>query len=232
MNDATLPPPPPPIEPGMPAAPPPGPMARLPWEEPGRPFVEALFETVKLFVTRPSEAYARMAVEGDLIRPVLYAIILGWVGVFFAQVFNIAMGGFQMGMMRRWGMNASAVSPMVNIAIIVAAPLLVIIGLAIQTVVFHLVLMLIGGATRGFDATLRACCYAGTAQLAGIVPVCGGLVGLVWAIVLLVIGIATAHRTTQGKAALAVILPGVLCCACGVVLAIVFGATLAGLANR
>jgi len=191
--------------------------------------VEALFETVKLFVMRPSEAYARMAVEGDLMRPVLYAIILGWIGVFFAQVFNIATGGFQVEMMRRWGMPGSAVSPMVNIAIIVTAPLLVLIGLAIQTVVFHLTLMLVGGATRGFDATLRACCYAGTAQLAGIVPVCGGLIGLIWAIVLLVLGIAAAHRTTQGKAILAVILPAVLCCVCIVLISVIFGAALAGM---
>lgn len=36
---------------------------------------------------------------------------------------------------------------------------------------------------------------------------------MVWGIILYVFGLATAHRTTQGKAVLAVVLPVVLCCA-------------------
>jgi hypothetical protein len=42
------------------------------------------------------------------------------------------------------------------------------------------------------------------------VPIVGTLVGAVWGIVLQVVGIRTAHRTTTGRAALVVILPTVL----------------------
>jgi hypothetical protein len=88
--------------------------------------------------------------------------------------------------------------------------------------------MIVGGANNGFEATVRVVCYAQTAQLAGIVPFCGGLIAAIWAIVLYVIGLATAHRTTQGKAVLAVLLPVVLCCA--FVAALVFMGVLAGVA--
>ncbi len=233
---SAMPPPPPPIEPGAPTAAAAPPAHPLPWEQPDRPFVEALFETVKLFVVQPKAAYDRMQKAGDLARPVLYAVIIGWIGVFFGQLYSIALSGFQMDMMRNMGVpggyGGAGMSTAMNLGIIVLAPVLILIWLAIETVVFHLCLMLAGGANGGFDTTLRTCCYATTAQLAGIIPLCGGLAALVWAIVLLIIGLAIAHRTTQGKAAVAVFLPLVLCCVCAVVLGVMFGAGLAGLANR
>lgn len=84
---ATMPPPPPAY--GSVPPPPPGgqqppgqhPPAPLPWEDPRLPFFDALFETVKLFVTRPEEAFRRMAPSGSLGRPILYAVIVGWIGV-------------------------------------------------------------------------------------------------------------------------------------------------------
>ena len=65
-------------------------------------------------------------------------------------------------------------------------------------------------------------------ELAGIIPFCGGLISLVWAIILYVFGLSTAHRTTQGKAVLAVLLPVVLCCAFAA--ALLFMGVLAGVA--
>lgn len=233
---SSMPPPPPPIEPGAPTSSAARPANPLPWEEPGRPFVEALFETVKLFVMEPSAAFRRMQRSGDLARPVIYAVILGWIGMFFGQIYSIALSGFQMDMMRDMGLESpyggAGMSTAMSLVFIVIAPIFVLIGLAIQTVVFHLCLMLVGGANGGFDTTLRTCCYASTVQLAAIIPLCGGLVALVWAIVLLIVGLAIAHQTTQGKAAVAIFLPLVLCCVCAVILGVMFGAGLAGLANR
>jgi hypothetical protein len=51
---------------------------------------------------------------------------------------------------------------------------------------------------------------------------------MVWAIILYVFGLAIAHRTTQGKAVLAVLLPVVLCCAFAA--ALMFMGVLAGVA--
>jgi hypothetical protein len=111
---------------------------------------------------------------------------------------------------------------------IILAPILVIIGVFIGAAILHLMLMIVGGANNGFEATVRVVCYAQTYQLAGIIPICGGLVSLVWSIVLYVVGLAAAHRTTQGKAVLAVLLPVVLCCA--FMVAMLFMGVLAGVA--
>jgi hypothetical protein len=57
-----------------------------------------------------------------------------------------------------------------------------------------------------------------------LVPVCGGLVTLIYLIVLATIGLARAHQTTTGKAVMAVLAPIILCC----VVAGVFGLLLGG----
>jgi hypothetical protein len=112
---------------------------------------------------------------------------------------------------------------------VILAPVLVIIGVFIAAAVLHLMLMIVGGANSGFEASVRVVCYAQTAQLAAVIPLCGGLVAAVWAVVLYVVGLAAAHRTTTGKAVLAVVLPVVLCC--GLMAILLFMGVLAGVAS-
>jgi hypothetical protein len=227
-------PPTPPVPPAMqpPGTVPPPPaggepsVAPLPWEQPGYPALEGLYETAKLVLTSPGQAFARMPLTGSLGRPLLYAVIFGWVGIIAGQAYNIAFRSAMQNLIP--GMHRGFQLPIaVSITMMVLAPLFVLIGVFIWSAILHLFLMLVGGATTGFASTVRVVCYAGTVQVLQIVPFCGGLIGFVWALVLYIIGLATAHRTTQGKAALAVLLPVVLCCVCVAVIAVAFGAAIA-----
>ena len=73
--------------------------------------------------------------------------------------------------------------------------------------------MMVKGARNGFEATFRVVAYGYSANIFLVVPFCGGLLAGVWAIILYIIGLREAHETTGGKAALAVFLPVVVCCA-------------------
>jgi len=229
----THPPPPPPITPGGPP-PPVSPVAEppLPWEQPGYPFLEALYETAKLFVTVPTAAFRRMSITADLGRPLLYAILLGWVGIIAGQLYSIALRGVTANLLPFQSAEGLAMGTGMSIAVMVVAPVLILLGVFIWAAIVHLFLMMFGGANSGFGATVRVMCYGTTAQLAQIVPLCGGIIGSVWAIVLEIIGLAQAHRTTQGKAALAVLLPLVLCCVCIAILVALFGAAIMAAVSR
>jgi hypothetical protein len=198
----------------------------LPWEQPGYPFLEALYETAKLFVTAPTEAFRRMSIAADLGRPLLYAILLGWVGIIAGQLYSIALRGVTANLLPFQSAEGLAMGTGVSVAVMVLAPVFVLLGVFIWAAIVHLFLMMVGGANSGFGATVRVMSYATTAQLAQIVPLCGGIIGAVWAIVLEIIGLAQAHRTTQGKAALAVLLPLVLCCVCAAIVIALFGAAI------
>ena len=221
--EATSSTPPPPVAPTS-AAP-------IPWEDPARTSTfERFAETVKLLATRPSEAFTGMPTTGGIGPPLLYAIVVGWIGIAIAVVWNTLFQGMWIPFMG--GGEEAAIAAGFTAAwavgFIILAPIFVIIGVFISAAVLHLTLMIVGGANNGFEATVRVVCYAQTAQLAAIIPICGGLVSLVWAIILYVFGLAAAHRTTQGKAALAVALPVVLCCA--FLAALMFMGILAGVA--
>lgn len=82
---------------------------------------------------------------------------------------------------------------------------------------------------------MRVAAYAnGSTALWNLVPVCGGLIGGIWTIVITVIGISRAHEISTGKALAAVLVPVVTCCllfAAAVMAAFFAGISLAGLAH-
>jgi len=96
----------------------------------------------------------------------------------------------------------------------VLSPLVAFIGIYLVAGVVHLLLLLFRGAPRGFDATLTVVGYAAGLGIVLAVPVCGSLVAMVWGLVVLIIGLGEAQRCGAGKAAAAVLLPGVLACVC------------------
>jgi len=208
--------------------PPPEQLPVIPWEDHGRSSFDGLFATVKLFATSPSEAFSRMPVTGGIGRPLFYAIAVGWVSIAIAVFWNVLFQGMWLPFMESMD-DVAGMGAMYGLTIgwgllmVVLAPLFVIIGVFLAAAILHLMLMIVGGASSGFEATVRVVCYTQTAQLAGIIPFCGGIITLVWTVVLYVTGFSIAHRTTQGKAVLAVLLPIVLCCVMGVVFAMVAG---------
>jgi hypothetical protein len=229
------PPPTPPMPPQPPAMqPPPPPAAQvqpLPWEQPGYPALEALYETAKLFLTAPSQAFARMSLTGTLGRPVLYAVIFGWLGIVASQAYSLAFRGAIHNLLSGLpGYNPRMIFglPVVGtVAVMFFAPILVLLGILIWSAIVHLFLMLVGGANTGFGSTVRVVAYSSTVQIVQVIPLCGGTIAAIWALVLYIIGLAIAHRTTQGRSALAVLLPLMLCCVCVAILVAAFGAAIA-----
>src|ERR1041384_8348277 len=106
---------------------------------------------------------------------------------------------------------------------IIFAPVIVAICVFIASGIIHLCLMLVGGAKKPFETTFRVMCFAqGSTQLLLIVPICGGLIAGVWALVVEIIGLAKAHETDIGRAALAILIPVIVCCG-GLGVLMIFG---------
>ena len=206
-----------------------------PWEQRDRlGFFPALFENVKLFVTSPTEAFARTRRSGDYASPLIFAILVGWAGAIVSQFWGLLFqasifSAFPGRMEDQFGfLLASGIGFGIGFfATLILAPIFVAIFLFIWSGILHLCLVVVsalGESESGFEGTFRAVGYSSVAQLGQVVPVVGGLIALVWSIFLLVVGLSDLHRTTQGKALAAVLIPVALCCVCGVVAIVVFGA--------
>ena len=153
----------------------------IPWEERDtRGWLDALVENVKLCLFQPSEFFRRMPREGEMNSPLLYIVILGWIGGAAGQLWQFLFG--------QWigpFLNQPPQSLNMTIGLIVVMPLLAVVGLFISSGILHLGLMLVGGAKSGFESTLRVMAYAGgSVNIFQVVPILGALVAGVWGLVL------------------------------------------------
>jgi hypothetical protein len=225
MSDAT--------PPGFSSTPPPPPLPPRgdgrtgpPWERGGE-LVNRFVETARAVVTDAKGLFAGMRREGGLGAPLLYAVIGMVVGAVFTYVWSFL--GVREWMAGRYGGGG-------GIAGIILAPVFGTIGLFIGSGIFHVMLMLLGEAKFPFETSFRVAAYTvGTTSLFNVVPFCGGIVGGLFGLYLLIVGLSEAHEIPVGKSAIAVLVPVVVCCAVVALVTLVFGIALGalfGLASR
>jgi hypothetical protein len=80
--------------------------------------------------------------------------------------------------------------------------------------VYHLMLMMMSGATKPYTNTVRVCGYSNAATMWMVIPGIGWLVSLGFHLVLTVVGLDETHKCGTGKAVAAVLIPMVLVCGC------------------
>jgi hypothetical protein len=223
-------PPPPPLPPSgsvPPSLPPSGSAPPPPWGPPWERrqqigFLGALVETTQQVLTGPSDFFRNMPVTGGLGGPLLYAVIVGTIGHVASALYSFILQA-TLGSAWHFGRHSELERylPMVSsgaglIGQILFGPIVLAIVLFFVAAIVHLGLLLLGGATNGFEATFRVATYSEAVGVIRIVPICGDLVAFIYYFVLLIIGTAEAHRTSGLKAAAAVLLPVlILCCCCG-----------------
>ncbi len=203
-----------------------------PWERREQiGFFPALVETTRQVLTGPEAFFRGMPVTGGITAPLLYGVLIGYVGIvattLYSLVFNVTFGG--LGGLARRGGGFERLAPFLeggaNLFVnLIFGPVIIAVGLFIWSGILHLVLLLLGGARRDFEATFRAASYSQAASILQIIPICGSLAAIVYSIVLNVIGLAHAQQISKGKATAAVLLPILLvCCCCGLIFAVAMG---------
>ena len=219
----------PPVPPSAPPAPAPG----LPWEEPNAG-LGSILPTAGQIIRSPFQAFSRMSLTVDLVRPIAYFVAFTLFATLFNQIWNLAFHDVLVRILQRIaGPQFESFAPMLQrpgmmqvLFGFVIAPLIMIVLLFVWTALVHAVLLMVGGAKGGFAATLRAICYAETAQVATVIPILGGLIAFFWRLILQMIGLSEAHRTDAWRAAVAVLAPLFLCCLCLIGMGVAFGAAL------
>jgi len=173
-----------------------------PWEESGD-----LVGTLRAILRDPVGFYRGADPEGPVSRPLLFGVMVGTVGSVFTILWQ-ALAALL-------GLTATDVEPVATLLRAAGACLVSPIGMTVALLagagLTHLALLVIGGARRGYGATLRVTAYAQAPHVLSVVPVCGAIVGGVWSLVLTVIGLREVHETTTGRAIAAVVLPVVVC---------------------
>ncbi len=177
--------------------------------------IAAILETIQEVLMQPGPTFTRMKTGGGLGSPLLYYMILGCIGTGIGAVYQLAFSaldpsGFE-DLPIEVGTPIFFIVGLVSLVFLV--PLFVFIGAFIGAGFTHLMLMLVGGAKKEFETTFRVLCYAyGTCSLLQIIPICGSFIYAIYSIVVTAIGLAKAHEIETWRAALAILLPVILCC--------------------
>lgn len=195
------------------------------WEERERlGIVTAISRTVSAVLMRPAETFSSMRRTGGLADPLLYFVLLSTASFAVSVLYQLATTSLNPASLPPGFPHASKGALSVAlIGSVLLSPALYVIGSFISSGITHLCLKLLGGANRPFETTFRVLCYGqASAAVFNLLPLCGGLIALVWGAYVIIIGLREAHGTTGWKATLALTLPGLFCC--GILVLLLAGA--------
>jgi hypothetical protein len=185
------------------------------WEERDRlGFFTAISRTVSSVLMRPAETFDAMKRTGGLADPLLYVVLVSSSMFAVSALYQLAATS----------LNPAALPPnfphasksAFSVALIGSmrlSPALYVVTAFLSAGITHLCLKLLGGANRPFETTFRVICYAqASAMVFNLLPMFGGLLGVIWGAYCVIIGLKETNGITGLKATLAITLPGLLCC--------------------
>ncbi len=185
-------------------------------------FFTALSRTVGAVLMRPAETFAQMKREGGLTNPLLYFVILSCATYAASVCYQLISFSAESGKLpeQLQHMPKNMLS-FTLLGTILLSPALYVVIAFLGSGLTHLSLKLLGGAKYPFETTFRVICYAqASASVFNLLPLCGGLMAIIWGAYTIIIGLMKAQEISGWKAALAFLLPGLLCCGlflmCGV----------------
>ena len=164
--------------------------------------IERFFRTMKEVLFSPTLFFRNMPVNKGIQNPLLYGVIIGFVGGLLNLLWQYAFSGV-----------LGTINVFLTAYVLIyafALPFLIAIGLFVFSGVFHVVLMVVGGDKRGFEATFRVVSYSTSTQVLSLLPLLGWLIAPIYSLVLFIIGFRESHRIGTGRAAFAVLLPLIL----------------------
>ena len=201
----TLPPPPP--APGSETT------RRPPWErrhEIG--FGQGLLETIRLSLLQPVEFYRALDPHGPIAPALVFGVLVSWVGFTVGLLWDLVIPTpFEQVLGGPGAASGDVPVLVIGLAVWILVPLLMPFLLLLMAAVYHVVLLALGGPSRGYAATTRVLAYAAGPQLLSVVPFCGWFLGFVWATVLQVIGLREVHGIPTLKAVAVLVIPLLAC---------------------
>jgi len=192
------------------------------WERrPGVKLIPAFFMTIRDVLFEPHLTFPRMPVDGRLLPPTMFLLLLQFTVGLVSYAIGISLELVQL---PYYSQAFSRSEELRNLNFPIWIFFILIPGAFILWVaiwlgfnfliagVHHLVLMMLGGAKKGYDATYKVVCYSYSAQVFNLIPICGGFAVLPFFFVSSIIGLSKVHGIEGWKASVAMLAPYVLCC--------------------
>jgi hypothetical protein len=166
---------------------------------------QGIFQTCKAVLFSPERLFKDLTYEGGKMEPLAFGLLTGSIGSmlgFFWQ--SLIPGGLLL--LGHSFLSQFAIG-LIVLFVLAVIPLMIAVGIFVYSGILHLLLLIVGGANNGFEATFRVVAYSQAAQILGIIPFVGGWIGGIWQLIIQVIGIREIHETSYLRVILAFVIP-------------------------
>jgi hypothetical protein len=165
-------------------------------------------QTLKAVLFSPTHFFKHTAVEGGLKEPLAFGLLTGSLGmmfeIFWQFLFVFVGKGLTVFADTLFGPYAMIGAFLGAMAL---CPFLTFFAILMTTLITHVLLILVRGGRNGFEATFRVTSFCQAAQVWGVVPIIGGLIGAFWFFTTQVIGLREMHEISYLRVALALMIP-------------------------
>lgn len=182
--------------------------AGSPWDERARiGAFSAWWQTWTLILTKPRDFFQNHLGTswGEAYKFAFFACLIGlFTNCIFQALLMMGMGTLAGGGAGAGLAFAAPVYLCMGLVLPVITPAM---GGAVSACFIHPAVALLAPRRRRFEDTMRVCMYGMAPYALYAIPVCGGMIGGLWAMWSTIAGIQVVHRTTRGRAAFAVLWP-------------------------
>jgi hypothetical protein len=134
-----------------------------------------------------------------------FGLFWGSVGSMLAYFYQAL--AIKLGMLHGPGFLVGDLEPKgIFVALILFVPLSIVIEILISSVLWHLMLSLVGAGKSGLGATFRVVGSSQAVMILGLIPVVGGYLAIPWKFWVQMVGMKQLHQTSYGR----IVLGGVL----------------------
>jgi len=173
-------------------------------DEPG--FFTGLWQTLKGILFSPTDFFSGIREVTGLRDSFAFGILMGSIGSMFGFFWQFLISSRDISLIARI-FPESVSTNSIFMGLIIITPLLVLINVIIVTLILHCCLFILQGVNKGLDGTLKVVLYSNATSIYSLIPYIGGLIGLIWSMVIVVIGLREIHQTSTLRAFLALFLP-------------------------
>lgn len=178
-----------------------------PWEDRAEiGSLKGIISTIKQVLFSPKLFFRKTAHNLGIIEPFAFGLLAGSIGGMLNIFWDFLFRSDQFATIADF-LPFDLSLNIIFLCLIVLIPFLNIFWMLLACIFFHISLVLVRGNKGGFEATFRVIAFSQAAQLLGIIPYLGGLMGFVWNIVVLIIGIREIHETTYSRTIIAFLIP-------------------------
>lgn len=165
-----------------------------------------LWKTFTGVLFSPDRFFSEKKQELGVVQSFAFGMLMGSLGAMFGAFWQFLLSSQGLSFILKVFPESFTVNHLF-LGYIIISPLLVIISMFITTAILHSCLFILGGTTRGFAGTFKACAYSNATSIFSLIPLIGGVIGAIWGLVVMVIGLREIHETSTIRAVFALLIP-------------------------